>query len=80
MADAIVTFRRGTRTSPWSSSRPIEPPVHRSAPDGRADLAWITLGQALPGIQQRPVIDLPWVLAVHAGDPLAERDSSTPAT
>lgn len=35
---------------------------------GRVDLAWITLGQPLPGIRQRPVIDLPWVLVVHRLD------------
>ena len=45
---------------------------------GRADLAWITLGRALPGIEQRPVIDLPWVLVVAAGDPLASRDAIGP--
>jgi DNA-binding transcriptional LysR family regulator len=79
MAGAIVAFRRLHPDvtlefqSADSSRRCIE--VLR---DGRADLAWITLGQAPPGIQQRPVIDLPWVLAVHAGDPLAERDSIDP--
>ncbi|EIV92464.1 LysR family transcriptional regulator [Frankia sp. QA3] len=40
---------------------------------GQVDLAWITLGQPLPGIEQRPVIDLPWVLVVRPDDPLAER-------
>jgi DNA-binding transcriptional LysR family regulator len=79
MADAIVAFRRRHPDvtlefqSAYSSRRCLE--VLR---DGQADLAWITLGQAPPGIQQRPVIDLPWVLAVHAGDPLAERDSIDP--
>jgi DNA-binding transcriptional LysR family regulator len=79
MADAIVAFRRRHPDvtlefqSAYSSRRCIE--VVR---DGQADLAWITLGQAPPGIQQRPVIDLPWVLAVQAGDPLAERDSIDP--
>ncbi|KUJ70228.1 LysR family transcriptional regulator [Streptomyces albus subsp. albus] len=37
-----------------------------------ADLAWITIGPPVRGVQQRPVIELPWVLAVHAADPLAE--------
>ncbi|MFG2298957.1 LysR substrate-binding domain-containing protein [Streptomyces sp. NPDC048603] len=37
------------------------------------DLAWITLGRPVPGIEQRPVVELPWVLAVPAGDPLAAR-------
>jgi hypothetical protein len=29
---------------------------------GQVDLAWITLGQPQPGIQQRPIIRLPWIL------------------
>ncbi|MGV2919700.1 LysR family transcriptional regulator [Streptomyces alfalfae] len=37
------------------------------------DLAWITLGEPVRGIEQRPVVALPWVLAVRAGDPLADR-------
>ncbi|MFF2079293.1 LysR family transcriptional regulator [Kitasatospora sp. NPDC058162] len=40
---------------------------------GQVDLAWITLGTPVRGIEQRPVADLPWVLAVAAGDPLADR-------
>ncbi|MFD9074109.1 LysR family transcriptional regulator [Streptomyces lasiicapitis] len=35
------------------------------------DLAWVTIGRAVRGIEQRPVAELPWVLAVPAGDPLA---------
>ncbi|WP_405151902.1 LysR family transcriptional regulator [Sphaerisporangium sp. NBC_01403] len=45
---------------------------------GQVDLAWITLGRPLPGIQQRPVVELPWVLVVHAGDPLADKDAIHP--
>lgn len=37
------------------------------------DLAWITIGAPVRGIEQRRVIDLPWVLAGHADDPLATR-------
>ncbi|WP_035841388.1 LysR family transcriptional regulator [Kitasatospora azatica] len=40
-----------------------------------ADLAWITIGAAARGIEQRPVLSLPWVLAVHAEDPLARRST-----
>jgi len=80
MADAIVGFRRRHPDitlefrSAQSTRRCIE--LLRS---GRVDLAWITLGQALPGIQQRPVIDLPWVLVVHRDDGLAARESLDPA-
>ncbi|MGW1990936.1 LysR family transcriptional regulator [Embleya sp. NPDC001921] len=37
------------------------------------DLAWITVGDPIQGIQQRRVAELPWVLAVRADDPLADR-------
>ncbi len=79
MAEAIVAFRRrhpdGTLEfrSAYSTRRCIEL-LH----SGRADLAWITLGQPQPGIQQRPVIELPWVLAMHADDPLAAQDFISP--
>ncbi|MEU5433531.1 LysR family transcriptional regulator [Streptomyces sp. NPDC020719] len=42
---------------------------------GESDLAWITIGSPARGIEQRPVIELPWVLAVHADDPLAHKSS-----
>jgi DNA-binding transcriptional LysR family regulator len=44
-----------------------------------ADLAWITIGAAVRGIEQRPVVSLPWVLAVPVGDPLARRATVEPA-
>ncbi|MEV4672244.1 MULTISPECIES: LysR family transcriptional regulator [Actinomadura] len=40
-----------------------------------ADLAWVTIGPALEGVEQRAAYELPWMLAVHTGDPLAERTS-----
>ena len=79
MASAITTFRRRHPDvtmefrSAYSTRRCIKL-LH----EGQVDLAWITLGPPLPGIQQRPVLDLPWVLAVPADDPLAARDTITP--
>jgi DNA-binding transcriptional LysR family regulator len=79
MAEAIVAFRRQHPhvalefRAAYSTRQCIEL-LH----GGRVDLAWITLGQPQPGIQQRPVIDLPWVLITHAGDPLAARDRIDP--
>ncbi|MFD5466480.1 LysR family transcriptional regulator [Kitasatospora sp. NPDC127059] len=46
---------------------------------GHVDLAWITLGTPVRGVEQRPVADLPWVLAVAAADPLAARERIEPA-
>lgn len=43
------------------------------------DLAWITIGAPVRGIEQRPVMALPWVLAVGADDPLAARARIDPA-
>jgi DNA-binding transcriptional LysR family regulator len=40
---------------------------------GGLDLAWITLGETVRGIEQRPVVELPWVLAVRTDDPLAAK-------
>ncbi|WUH96751.1 LysR family transcriptional regulator [Spirillospora sp. NBC_00431] len=40
-----------------------------------ADLAWVTTGPPLEGVEQRASRELPWMLAVHAGDPLAARES-----
>lgn len=80
MAEAIVAFRRrhpGVTLefrSAYSTRQCIEL-LH----GGRVDLAWITLGRPQPGIQQRPVIGLPWVLAAPADDPLAAQDSIGPA-
>jgi len=79
MASAIVAFRRRHPDvalefrSAYSSRRCVE-----LLQEGQIDLAWITLGESLPRIEQRRVLGLPWVLAVHADDPLAARDSIDP--
>ncbi|MFH8404521.1 LysR family transcriptional regulator [Streptomyces sp. NPDC018019] len=46
--------------------------------DGTAELAWITIGPPVRGIEQHPVLELPWVLAVRRDDPLAARDHIEP--
>ena len=79
MASAIAAFRLRhpdvkLEFRSASSTRQCIELLH----EGQMDLAWITIGPAVPGIQQRPVLDLPWVLAVHADDPLAKRDSIGP--
>lgn len=38
------------------------------------DLAWVTLGPPVRGVEQRPVVRLPWVLAVPVDDELAGRE------
>lgn len=79
MASAIAAFRRlhpdvNLEFRSASSTRRCIELLH----EGQMDLAWITLGPALSGIQQRPVLELSWVLAVHADDPLAAKDAISP--
>ncbi|MBQ1092235.1 LysR family transcriptional regulator [Streptomyces sp. B93] len=69
MADAIVTFRRrhprvNLEFRTESSSRAC----FDALTDSDLDLAWITLGPQVRGIEQRPVVELPWLLAVRADD------------
>ncbi|EYT84626.1 LysR family transcriptional regulator, partial [Streptomyces sp. Tu 6176] len=76
MADAVVAFRRrypkvNLEFFTESSSRGC----FDALGGGELDLAWVTLGAPVRGIEQRGVLDLPWVLALRAEDPLAARTS-----
>ncbi|MEG3631432.1 LysR family transcriptional regulator [Streptomyces poriticola] len=80
MAEAVVAFRArypgatlDFRTE--TSSRNC----FDALADGSVDLAWVTMGGPVQGIEQRPVVELPWVLAVRADDPLARRSRVEPA-
>lgn len=74
MSEAVVDFRR---RYPQVSLEFQTENSSRSCFDALAahdlDLAWITIGAPVRGIEQRPVIGLSWVLAVHADDSLATR-------
>ncbi|MFE3770335.1 LysR family transcriptional regulator [Streptomyces sp. NPDC057579] len=79
MSDAVVAFRErhphvNLEFHTESSSRRC----FEAVADGDSELAWITIGPPVRGIEQHPVTGLPWVLAVRAGDPLADRDHLTP--
>ncbi|MFE6912147.1 LysR family transcriptional regulator [Streptomyces erythrochromogenes] len=80
MSEAVVAFRR---SHPGVSLEFQTENSSRSCFDalaaGDLDLAWITIGAPVRGIEQRPVMELPWVLAVGADDPLAGRACLTPA-
>ncbi|GHC50895.1 LysR family transcriptional regulator [Streptomyces flavofungini] len=74
MAKAVVAFRQRfpqvtLEFQTASSSRACFDAL--AADD--LDLAWVTIGTPVRGIEQRPVADLPWVLAVQSGDPLAAK-------
>ncbi|GAA2244872.1 MULTISPECIES: LysR family transcriptional regulator [Kitasatospora] len=74
MSEAVVAFRR--RYPEASLEFQTETSSRRcftALAANDIDLAWITIGAPVRGIEQHPVVELPWVLAVPAGDPLAGR-------
>ncbi|MET8831769.1 LysR family transcriptional regulator [Streptomyces sp. NPDC004610] len=74
MADAVVSFRqRYPEASLEFRTEPSSRACFDALTDSELDLAWVTLGPPVRGIEQRAVVDLPWVLAVRADDPLADR-------
>ncbi|WP_369391187.1 LysR family transcriptional regulator [Streptomyces sp. CG1] len=80
MSDAVVAFRRrhpevNLEFRTVSSGRSS----FDALADGTLDLAWVTIGPPVRGIEQRTVAELPWLLAVRADDPLAERPDLDPA-
>lgn len=79
MSEAVVAFRArhphvNLEFQTESSSRRC----FEAVADGSSELAWITIGPPERGIEQHPVIGLPWVLAVRADDPLAARERIEP--
>lgn len=80
MAEAVVAFRRRhPRVSLEFRTESSSRGCFDALADSSLDLAWITLGPPVRGIEQRPVMGLPWVLAVPAEDPLAARPYIDPA-
>ncbi|MEV5876935.1 LysR family transcriptional regulator [Streptomyces sp. NPDC052101] len=80
MSDAVVAFRRrhpevNLEFRTVSSGRSS----FDALADGTLDLAWVTIGPPVRGIDQRTVAELPWLLAVRADDPLAARPDLDPA-
>ncbi|MGW7065012.1 LysR family transcriptional regulator [Streptomyces sp. NPDC054904] len=79
MSAAVVDFRtRHPQASLEFQTANSSRSCYEALAAGGLDLAWITLGTPVRGIEQRPVVELPWVLAVRAGDPLADRPHITP--
>ncbi|MEU0432996.1 LysR family transcriptional regulator [Streptomyces sp. NPDC006290] len=75
MSGAVVEFRRrypkvSLEFQTENSSRGCFDALARHG----LDLAWITLGPPVRGVEQRAVAELPWVLAVRADDELAVRE------
>ncbi|WP_055489826.1 LysR family transcriptional regulator [Streptomyces sp. TP-A0356] len=75
MAAAVAEFRRqhphvSLEFQTESSSRSCFDALREPG----LDLAWVTLGAPVRGVEQRPVAHLPWVLAVPVDDELAGRE------
>ncbi|WP_399920853.1 LysR family transcriptional regulator [Streptomyces kanamyceticus] len=80
MAEAVVGFRqRYPRVSLEFQTVASSSGCFDALAANDLDLAWITLGEPVRGIEQRTVLALPWVLAVRADDPLADRPCVEPA-
>ncbi|MER6703119.1 LysR family transcriptional regulator [Streptomyces fumanus] len=74
MAEAIVSFRRRyPKVSLEFQTETSSRGCFDALLAGDPDLAWVTVGGPVRGIEQRPVVELPWVLAVRSDDPLAAR-------
>ncbi|MGW1070748.1 LysR family transcriptional regulator [Streptomyces aureus] len=75
MAGAVVEFRgRYPKVSLEFQTENSSRSCFDALADRGLDLAWVTLGPPVRGIEQRLVAELPWVLAVHADDELAGRE------
>ncbi|MFB7932577.1 LysR family transcriptional regulator [Streptomyces sp. NPDC056039] len=74
MAEAVVDFRqRYPRVSLEFRTETSSRGCFDALAAGDVDLAWVTIDGPVRGIEQRPVVSLPWVLAVRSDDPLADR-------
>ncbi|MFG2886594.1 LysR family transcriptional regulator [Streptomyces sp. NPDC048297] len=74
MAEGVVAFRqRYPKVNLEFQTETSSRSCFDALVAGNLDLAWVTIGSPVRGIEQRTVVDLPWVLAVRADDPLAAR-------
>ncbi|MFF8016090.1 LysR substrate-binding domain-containing protein [Streptomyces sp. NPDC007929] len=73
MSEAVVTFRRRyPKVSLEFRTETSSRGCFDALTTGNLDLAWVTIDGPVRGIEQHPVVSLPWALAVRADDPLAE--------
>ncbi|MEV6481577.1 LysR family transcriptional regulator [Streptomyces sp. NPDC051576] len=80
MAEAVVAFRqRCPKVSLEFRTETSSRACFDALITGDLDLAWVTIAGSVRGVEQRPVVALPWVLAVRADDPLAGRAQVGPA-
>ncbi len=74
MSEAIVEFRfRHPRVNLEFHTDSSSSGCFAALAEEDLDLAWITISAPVGGIEQRPVMDLPWVLAMRTGEIYADR-------
>jgi len=74
MSEAIVEFRfRHPRVSLEFLTASSSGGCFTALLEDHLDLAWVTISDPVPGIEQRPVMDLPWVLAMRSGEAYSDR-------
>ncbi|MER5636267.1 LysR family transcriptional regulator [Kitasatospora sp. NPDC002227] len=80
MAAAVVDFRRRfPRASLEFQTETSSRGCFDALAAGRVDLAWITLGPTERTVEQHPVVEVPWALAVSAANPLAAKERVEPS-
>ncbi|HWG23015.1 substrate-binding domain-containing protein [Actinospica sp.] len=74
MSEAIVEFRfRNPQVSLEFRTAPSSGDCLAALLEDDADLAWVTMSDPVDGIEQRPVMLLPWALAMRAGEIYSDR-------
>lgn len=75
MSEAVVEFRfRHPRVSLEFLTTSSSAGCFTALLEDDLDLAWVTIsGRQVPGIEQRPVMDLQWVLAMRDGQAYSDR-------
>ena len=74
MSEAVIEFRyRNPQVSLEFRTASTSGECLAALLRGEADLAWVTLPGPVPGVEQRPALELPWVLAMRTGEIYSER-------
>jgi DNA-binding transcriptional LysR family regulator len=75
MSEAVVEFRfRHPRVSLEFQTASSSTGCFTALLEDDLDIAWVTMsGRPVPGIEQRPVMELQWVLAMRGGEAYSDR-------
>jgi DNA-binding transcriptional LysR family regulator len=74
MSEAIIEFRyRNPQVNLEFRTASTSGECLAALLKGEADLAWIAMSDPAPGVEQRPALELPWVLAMRTGEIYSER-------